>query len=55
MTLAQTDVSKDKIVTNTAKEVMAELKKEAAQELVKPILGAENQKDAEPTNVQISK
>ena len=41
------------MVTNTAGEVAKELEKEKADELVKPHAKAENEKDSEPTNVQI--
>ena len=44
---------KQKIVTNTQNQVMAELKKEKADELIKPTTKAGNEHDAEPTNVQI--
>ena len=41
------------MVTNTAGEVAKELEKEKADELVKPHAKAENEKDTEPTNVQL--
>ena len=44
---------KEVILTNTQHQVMADLKKEEAQELVKPTQLAENKKDAEPMNVQL--
>ena len=42
------------LVTPSQPEVMAQLKKDAQQELIKPTMLAENQKDGEPMNVQIS-
>lgn len=49
---AQTEADKKpRMVTNTQNQVMAELKQEKAQELVKPITKAGNEKDSEPTNV----
>eukprot|EP00356_Strombidium_inclinatum_P014259 CAMPEP_0170482552 /NCGR_PEP_ID=MMETSP0208-20121228/2521_1 /TAXON_ID=197538 /ORGANISM="Strombidium inclinatum, Strain S3" /LENGTH=259 /DNA_ID=CAMNT_0010755403 /DNA_START=1 /DNA_END=780 /DNA_ORIENTATION=+ len=44
---------KAKMVTPTAKQVQADLDKEKAQELVKPTQKADNNGDAEPTNVQL--
>jgi hypothetical protein len=43
------------MVTNSVPQVQAELKKEEQKELVKPTTLAENQKDPEPTNVQLDK
>ena len=51
--LVQVDAKKAKMVTNTANEVAKELEKEKADELVKPHAKAENDKDTEPTNVQL--
>ena len=51
--LVQINAKKAKMVTNTANEVAKELEKEKADELVKPHAKAENEKDTEPTNVQI--
>ena len=49
----QTDAEKKKILTPTSEQVMADLKKEKSDELVKPVTKAGNEHDAEPTNVQI--
>ena len=53
--LVQLNASADKakMVTNTAGEVAKELEKEKADELVKPHAKADNDKDGEPTNVQL--
>ena len=42
------ETKKEKVVTNTAKEVQADLKKQEAQELVKPTATNENKNDSEP-------
>ena len=44
---------KAKQTTNTSAQVAADLEKEKSQELVKPHAKADNEKDTEPTNVQI--
>ena len=44
---------KAKQTTNTSAQVAADLEKEKAQELIKPHATSGNDKDAEPTNVQI--
>ena len=44
---------KAKQTTNTSAQVAADLEKEKSQELIKPHTAAGNDKDAEPTNVQI--
>lgn len=51
----QTKESKEKILTNTQHEVMADLKKQDQKELVKPTMLAENKGDVEPANVQLAK
>lgn len=48
----QTAADKKKILTPTSEQVMADLKKERADELVKPTEKAKNEHDPEPTNVQ---
>ena len=48
----QTDKSKKVIMTPTSEQVIADLKKEKADELVKPQTKAGNEHDPEPTNVQ---
>ena len=48
----QVSADKKKIVTPTSEQVMADLKKERADELVKPTAKAGNEHDPEPTNVQ---
>ena len=50
--LAQTGSSKDKMVTNSYHEVVANLQKEKDDLLVKPIQLADNKKDTEPMAVQ---
>jgi hypothetical protein len=50
----QTDAErKAKQTTNTSAQVAADLEKEKSQELIKPHAPSGNEKDAEPTNVQI--
>lgn len=49
----QVDQKKTKMVTNTAKEVAADLEKEKANELIKPHAKADSDKDTGPTNVQL--
>mgnify|MGYP006106864247 CR=1 FL=1 len=44
---------KAKQTTNTSAQVAADLEKEKSDELVKPHAKADNDKDGEPTNVQI--
>ena len=44
---------KAKQTTNTSAQVAADLEKEKSQELVKPHAKSDNEKDTEPTNVQI--
>ena len=44
---------KAKQTTNTSAQVAADLEKEKSQELIKPHAKSDNDKDAEPTNVQI--
>ena len=50
--LAQVASGKDKIVTNSYPEVVAQLQKEKDDLLVKPIQLADNKKDSEPMAVQ---
>ena len=51
--LLQVDAKKAKMVTNTVGEVVKELEKEKADELIKPHAKADSDKDTEPTNVQL--
>ena len=44
---------KEKLVTNSVKEVQKQLEEDKKKELVKPTEGADNKKDGEPANVQL--
>jgi hypothetical protein len=45
--------SKDVLMTASQPQVMADLKKEDARELVVPHIPADNKKDSEPMNIQL--